>query len=108
MAWKDTQMFSSNLFTESAASDKMHLVISLFLSSVFRMLMLRTLVFLEPSPCHVLFSDSVAHSHDNALNIRTLGLRERGCGISSKSQISLVEGNLAEVNQGLESTWHLS
>lgn len=77
MAWKDTQMFSSNLFTESAASDKTHLVISLFLSSVFRMLMLRTLVFLEPSPCHVLFSDSVAHSHDNALKIRTLGLRER-------------------------------
>ena len=48
MAWKDTQMFSSNLFTESAASEKMHLVISLLiLSSVFRMFMLRMLGFQE-------------------------------------------------------------
>lgn len=98
MAWKDTQMFSSNLFTESAASDKMHLVISLLIfvfcfqnahvenASVSRVCY---------TPCVI--QHSVAHSHDNAFKIRKLALRERGSGISPKSQISLVEGNLAEV-----------
>lgn len=72
------------------------LFLCLFLSSVFRMLMLRMLVFQEPATHHVLFS-TLLHILMTMLSKLGNWHWERGSGISPKSQISLVEGNLAEV-----------